>query len=324
VRLVLGVLMLTAVSVALTNLADDAPGAVEILSDGSWPWLAGAVAAEATCYLFIGVLLRLLLGGGLGRLLALRMGVLIYGLGSILPASPAPGMAIATVELRRRGATTSQLGLAMFWCLWFNIRAFLVLAAYTGASAAVRGRLPEGTGELVVIAVSLIAAGLALATALISSPVMAQRIGALAARVHWRGAEDSVRQVAHLHAEAMAMAGNRRRQALLGGIALATWVADAICLRLVLIAFGVHVSMGIILIAYVATNVAALVSIVPAGLGFAELTTAAILKHYGVSVDRAVAGTLAWRGVSLFLPAIVGLAVYGTFFVRRSAPADDA
>jgi len=318
VRLVIGLSALCLVTIGLASVAQDAPGALEVLSDASAPWLMGAIAAEAVCYLFIGMLLHGLLGPGLGRFVSVRAGLLIYGLGSVLPGSPAPGMALAGGELRRRGIAGSRLGLALFWCTWFNVRAFLVLAAWTAASAAVRGRTPEGTGLGVVVGVCLVAGVLALGTALVQSPAAAERLGRLAARLRWRGSRDAIRQLSgQLHVEAMTMVGGRRRQMLFGAAALGSWVGDAVCLRLALIALGIHVSMGIVLIAYVVTNLVALIPILPGGLGVVELTVAGVLNHYGVSIDRAVAGTLAWRAVSLFLPALAGLVMYGSFHWPR-------
>jgi uncharacterized membrane protein YbhN (UPF0104 family) len=55
-----------------------------------------------------------------------------------------------------------------------------------------------------------------------------------------------------------------------------------------------------------------LVPLMPAGLGLVELTVPAVLHHYGYPVEGVLAGTLAWRALALFLPALAGLVAYST------------
>lgn len=102
------------------------------------------------------------------------------------------------------------------------------------------------------------------------------------------------------------------------GQTLGSRLAAAVCLRFALISVGIHVSMGIVLIAYVVSILASTIPLLPGGLGLVEATIPGLLHHYGVSLDTAVAGTIAWRGVTLLLPGLVGLAGYAS--LRRQSP----
>ena len=117
------------------------------------------------------------------------------------------------------------------------------------------------------------------------------------------------------------MAGGRRNQVWLGTLALASGGGDAGCLRFALLSIGVHIGMGYIWIAYIASTLAGLVPILPGGLGLVEATVPGVLHYYGVPLDRAVAGTLLWRAISLLLPSVVGALAYGSLRIgsRRVA-----
>lgn len=293
----------------VASLSSQLDGVDDALQRASVPWIGAAILAEALCYVALGSMVRRLLGRetAAGQWLAQRLGLVIYGLGSILPGSPAPGLAMAARELKARGMTATRLAPALFWCTWFNVRGFLVLAALTGTTAALRGRAPSGTAGLVLGAVLFTLVGLSLTTALVTHPRAGERLGRLLERLDWRGAGRAAAvATARLHGEAIDLVGGRRNQIALGAVAFIAWVADAICLRFALIAVGLHVGMGYILIAYVATTLVAMIPILPGGLGLVEATVPGVLHYYGVPLDAAVAGTLLWRAVSLALPALAG------------------
>jgi uncharacterized membrane protein YbhN (UPF0104 family) len=54
------------------------------------------------------------------------------------------------------------------------------------------------------------------------------------------------------------------------------------------------------------------VPLLPGGLGAVEIAVPAVLHHFGVPLATALAGTLLWRGISLFLPALGGTLAYGS------------
>lgn len=308
-RLVATAAIIGGLTWAIVGIWSQLDGVDDALRRASVPWVVAAVAAEAACYLALGSMVRRLLGRDTrgDRWLAQRIGLVIYGLGSILPGSPAPGLAMAASELKGRGMTATRLAPALFWCTWFNIRGFLVLAALTGTTASLRGRVPSGTAGIVLGGVLFTFAGLSLTTALVTHPRAGRRAGRLVARLNWRGAgRTAVEATARMHEEAIELVGGRRNQIVLGAVAFVAWLADAVCLRFAMFSVGLHVGMGYILIAYVATALVSTVPILPGGLGLVEATVPGVLHYYGVPWDTAIAGTLLWRAISLALPAFAG------------------
>jgi len=167
-RATLAVLVIATLAAPVTRLRAEMSGVDDALGHASLPWLAGAGAAETVCYLALAGMIGRLLGHGpgLSRFVALRLSVVIYGLGSVLPGSPAPGLAMATAELRSRGVPVARFATAFFWCVWFNLRGFLVLAALTSTMVTLRGLVPSGSAGIVLGAALLVLAGLTLTTAL--------------------------------------------------------------------------------------------------------------------------------------------------------------
>jgi uncharacterized protein (TIRG00374 family) len=315
IRLAVGVVAGAIVAGLVSSLAEGIPDSLHALVTASVPWLVLAFAAEVLCYLFIGIELSRLLDrvGASGFLVPVRLGLVLYGLGTLLPGSPAPGWAMATSELKRRGMDTSTSSLALLLSGWFNVRAFLVLTALAAIAALFRGLVPANFFGLVIGATAFLVAGLMLTAEVVKHPAVGERAGALLERLNWRGSGAKQRQTTEqLHQTAMTVLRSREDSTVIGFAAFGSWIADLLCLRLALIATGVHASMSVILIAYVISMLVSLVPLMPAGLGLVELTVPAVLHHYGYPVEGVLAGTLAWRALALFLPALAGLVAYST------------
>jgi uncharacterized protein (TIRG00374 family) len=88
---------------------------------------------------------------------------------------------------------------------------------------------------------------------------------------------------------------------------------DYFALLACLAAVGSEPDPGLVLLAYSAAAVLALIPLTPGGLGFVEAGLAATLVLAGVSGADAVLATLAYRLVSFWLPLPVGLAAYFAF-----------
>jgi len=80
-----------------------------------------------------------------------------------------------------------------------------------------------------------------------------------------------------------------------------------LCLWCALVAAGAHVGFHVVLLTYVAAVAASWVPFLPGGIGVVDAAVPAVLHAFGVPVAAALAGTLVWRGLSLFLPASAGV-----------------
>ena len=111
--------------------------------------------------------------------------------------------------------------------------------------------------------------------------------------------------------------GQRWREAILliGGRIGFDYFALLCALR----ATGARPNASLVLLAYAATAVIALVPLTPGGLGIVEASLSGLLVLAGVSSARAIIATLAYRLVTYWLPIFAGAGVY-VFFRRRFGP----
>jgi uncharacterized protein (TIRG00374 family) len=99
--------------------------------------------------------------------------------------------------------------------------------------------------------------------------------------------------------------GTRWWQALLAG--LGNWLFDYLALLAALAAVGSTPRPTLVLLAYVASMVLAMIPLTPGGLGFVEAGLTATLTLAGVSAADAVLATLTYRLVAYWLPLPAGL-----------------
>lgn len=320
------IFLVIAVSVVI-SLAGGIAESSGAFAHASMPWIGAAVAAEVFCYLCIAVQLGRLLrtSSRIGRTVPFKLGLVLYGLGSVMPGSPAPGLAMATVELRRRGMDAARMSAALLWNSWFNVRAFLILGVFTGLIGLLRGRIPTKVQDIVVVAVIAVTAGLITSSILVMRASIiewfAMRVGRLRLGRFRPFPANASEAAIRWHVAAMDSLGTPRDRAVISLAALASWVGDAICLRYALIAVGIHVHVGVLLLAYVASMIVSQIPWLPGGVGLVEATVPAVLHHYHVPLDAALAGTLVWRGIALVLPALAGIGAIALLRSEKVGPA---
>ena len=94
-------------------------------------------------------------------------------------------------------------------------------------------------------------------------------------------------------------------------------------LALVLLALDVRVSAAVLVFAYTTGKAAGVLSIVPAGLGIVEGSTAGVLTSLGVPYETALAAVLLHRGAYHLVPALVAIALAGPLLrAATAAPTD--
>jgi uncharacterized protein (TIRG00374 family) len=104
--------------------------------------------------------------------------------------------------------------------------------------------------------------------------------------------------------EIRAALGERWWQALL--FALGNWLFDYLALLAAITATGSHPRPTLVLLAYSASMVLAMIPITPGGLGFVEAGLTGLLALAGVAAADAVIAVLAYRLVSFWLPLPLG------------------
>jgi hypothetical protein len=99
---------------------------------------------------------------------------------------------------------------------------------------------------------------------------------------------------------------------------------DYLALVCCLAAVGARPDPSLVLLAYVAGALLALIPVTPGGLGFVEAGLTGMLALAGVSAEQALVGTLAYRLVSFWLPLPVGGIAYLLFRHRYGAGGDSS
>ncbi|HSL10217.1 MAG TPA: lysylphosphatidylglycerol synthase transmembrane domain-containing protein [Actinomycetota bacterium] len=105
--------------------------------------------------------------------------------------------------------------------------------------------------------------------------------------------------------------GQRWRQAV--AAAVGNRLLDYASLLIALTAVGAAPRASLVLLAYVAATVLAMIPITPGGLGFVEAGLAAMLRLAGVPAPESVLATLAYRLVTYWLPLPAGAVAYWVF-----------
>jgi uncharacterized protein (TIRG00374 family) len=316
--LVIAGLLVYAVVVASGGIRD----AFHQLRHATRVWLIPGLVLEICSYALAGWLLRMLRGDHvLSWLTTARVALVMWGLGSLLPASPAEGMALSVSELGRRGVGRQHALTMLLVAGWFQFWALVFTAAGASAFVAAIGHPdPDDATSLVIIA-----AVLTVIAVTVVSVTRRPITGKLVAEAMWRlphrrkRTRDEMRAVGvDEHARVVRLLGRPLHRV---GIALAAtgwWITDAGCLWIALHAAHAHVGFSLVILAYVAGTVASWVPLLPGGLGAVEIAVPAVLHHFGVPLTTAVAGTLLWRGISLFVPALGGAFAYASLRAERA------
>jgi uncharacterized protein (TIRG00374 family) len=316
--LVVAGLLVYAVVVASGGMRD----AVHELRHASAVWLVPALALEISAYAAAGWLLWLLRGDNdpLGWGTTARVALVMWGLGSLLPASPTEGIALSVSELGRRGVSRQGAITMLLVAGWCQFWALVLTAAVASAVVDAAGHPdPDDATRLLVVAAVLLVVTV-IVVAIVRRPVISKLVAdAMWLLPHRRKMTRAEMRAAGIgeHARLMALFGRRTHRIAIAAASTGWWLADAGGLWLALHAVHADADFGLVVLAYVAGTVASWVPLLPGGLGAVEIAVPAVLHHFGVPLSVALAGTLLWRGVSLFLPAAAGALAYGSLRAVR-------
>jgi Mg2+-importing ATPase len=205
---------------------------------------------------------------------------------------------------------------------WFEFWALVLTAAVASALVDALGHPDPGDAtRLVVIAVVLTLFAITVVS-IARRPITGKLVADAIWRLphHRKMTRDELRAVgADEHARIVRLLGRPRHRVWMTIASTGWWLTDAGCLWVALHAVHADADFSLVILAYVAGTVASWVPLLPGGLGAVEIAVPAVLHHFGVPLTIALAGTLLWRGLSLFLPALGGALAYGSLRAERSA-----
>jgi len=290
--------------------------AVGSLAETRFGWAAVGVACEAASFLLLGLLVHRLLGAeaGVSRRATVGVGLVLTGLGNVLPGAPAEGLALASGELHRRGVHTRRVRLALAFSEWYTTRAAFALVAINAVviAAIVQFRVGAGLARLGFFGLAGVGVlgVLALTAWLASRRETAEWIAVTLGRLRfWKPAppRDVLRAAgAAWWSDAQEVLGNRRNRMAVVLVAAASIACDALCFGFALWAVGVHPHPGELLLVYGAAMIASLVPLLPDGLGTVETVVPLLLHHGGTPLAVGLAAVLVYRAIATVLPAAAG------------------
>lgn len=312
-----GFLAFGGVYAAVVN-AGGVADAVDAFDRANGRLLALAGAAQLVNYLLLGLLLRRLVASTSAvctPLTAVRMAFVLNGLGNVMPAAPAEGIALTRLEMLRRNVEPRRATLALSFVKWYTTRAlFAVFALDALVIVAISEvRYPSTFPDRATLAVLAGATVVVLGTTawLVQRRATSEFVSYASRRaLFWRpqAPTEQLRAAgAQWHADARELLGGRRRRMFVGAVAVLACIADVECFRFALRSMDIHLQPWWFVLTYVVAQMATLIPFLPAGIGAVETLVPALLRGAHVPGAVALAGVFAYRLVATIAPAVLGV-----------------
>lgn len=234
---------------------------------------------------------------------------------SVLSVGGAGGLALGAWILRRGGVSGGHIARRTV--------AFFLLTSLVNVSCLALGGLGLLTGVFpsdVSLALSLIplAAGVG---AILVALAAGRLAGAVAHRSRWRRVGIAFRHLSDGVSEAVMLLRTRQPELLIGTAGY--MLLDVAVLAAGFAAFGSDVpSFGVLLVAYIVGQLGGLIPI-PGGIGGVDGGLIGALVLYGVNATDAAVAVIAYRGVLLAVPALLGFPALAILRRRLSAETHD-
>ncbi|MGZ4168442.1 MAG: lysylphosphatidylglycerol synthase transmembrane domain-containing protein [Solirubrobacteraceae bacterium] len=303
-----------------------APKLISVLA--SWPqlktlkpgWFALAIGFEAMSYVSLWSMQRVALHAT--SWFAVGTAQLASGaIGSVVPGGAATAGAVAYKMLTRAGIRSADVasGLA---AATVGTTAVLLAMPLLALPAIIGGLVaPDGLIETAYVGIAGFVAVAVLAAAAFGwdAPLRIAGRGArwVVQRVRRDAAADLPERLVAQRDRMKETFGRRWHVALPGAVGKVGF--DYLALVCCLAAVGARPHPSLVLLAYIAGGLLALIPITPGGLGFVEAGLTGMLTAAGVGAQEALVATLAYRLVSFWLPLPAG-AIAHLMFRHRYGP----
>ena len=295
---VLVVVAIVAVVVALVVLLPGLASLRDRFEGGDPWWIAFAVVLQVlSCASYV-IAFRTVFCQKMSWLTSTEIGLADLPANSVLSVGGAGGLALGAWILRRGGVSTGHIARRTV--------AFFLLTSLVNVSCLALGGLGLLTGVLpgdvsTVLCLIPIAMGLgAIALALAAGPLTAR----LAGRSRWPRLAKGLFTLSEGVGEALFLLKDRQPQLLIGTAGY--MLLDVAVLAAGFAAFGSDVPpFGVLLVAYILGQLGGLIPL-PGGIGGVDGGLIGVLVLYGVDAADAAVAVIAYRGVLLAVPALLG------------------
>jgi len=307
--IVVGLLLATGVILLLAKASGFAK-LVDRLAEANAAWLVAAAGVQVCSIV--------------GYVLAFRATVAMQPAGRAVGFGPSGRIVLASLGATRLLAAAGAGGLAInYWALrqlavdardavirvlTLNTLLYAVFGLAGFVAAAIMLATGDAPAAVAIPWIAVVGAAVVAARFVSSSP----RAERLAADPKPRpGASRLSTTVRRAFATAVAgvvrtrgvLAAPGRHRALVGGCVV-YWAADIACLGMGLAAFGVDVSIGVVVLGYLTGYVANVLPLPTGGVGGVDAAMTFALNALGMPLEEALAGVIAYRFIGFWLPTI--------------------
>ena len=290
------------------------------LSEGEWQWVGIAALLQALYYVvFTGIyqsaFYTVEVDSHVSELLPVTFASIFLNVAA--PSGGASGAALFVDDAIRRGQSGARATVGTLLMLVADFTSFtLVLAAGMAYLFLVHDlRTYEITAAIVLLAVTLGLAALlgfglwvpeVLRGLLSWSQRMANWLGAMVKRPDLLPGNWAEENFEEFTEAALAIAAHPERLGRTLAVALAAHFVDLISLAALFRAFHQPVSLGVLVAGYAMGVLFWIVSITPQGIGVVEGTMTLVFTSLGVPAESAAVIALSFRGLTFWLPLLVG------------------
>jgi uncharacterized membrane protein YbhN (UPF0104 family) len=297
-----------------------APGLGDVrdrLSGAQWTWIAVAVAFEGLSCVSYVLLFRSVFCRRMSWRTSWQIGWAELGVGSLVPASGAGGLALGAWILHRRGMAAERIARRSVAFFLIKSSVNFVAVALLGTAMAV-GLLGPDRSLL------LTALPAAMSVTLIAVVLCLPRLGRPSESALGPDVPQMRRAVARARLavvdgtrEAIGIVGTRDPAVIAGAIGY--WAWDNAVLWATFQAVGVDVPLTVVLMGYLIGQLGGLLPL-PGGVGGIDGGLIGALVVYGAPAGAATAAVLAYRLILFWLPLVGGAIAFAG--LRRALSAD--
>jgi phosphatidylglycerol lysyltransferase len=298
----------------------------ETLASGQWQWILAAAALQVIYYLvFTGLYRAAFYTVGVESrfrdLVPVTLGSLFVNV--ITPSGGAAGAALFVDDAAQRGQSPARAAAGTVLALAADLIAF-ALALFAGIAYLFARHDLRSFEVVAAILLTMLIASLSgsLLLGLWRPRLLGRLLGfvqrAVSGFYGWfrrpppLASDWAARNTREFADAAEAIRLHPRRLALTMGIALAGHALDIVTLHVLFIAFGHPVAFGPLVAGYAMGILFWIISPTPQGIGVVEGVMALVYTSLGVRAETATVVSLAFRGLTFWLPLVLGF-----FLLRR-------
>lgn len=323
IRLVVLAASLVFVVVVAWKAWPEVVGAFDVLQTIAVPLLLLAFALQVGAVLTLPQVYRASLesvGYPVSYAQGLQVSMGAFTLSRVLPGGGAAGAVWAARRVQRFGVPWATAGTAVVLEGVLAMATLGVIVVLGTVAALFRGRVNAGSVGVAAVVAALFAGACWLAFALLRSGAAREKAFGFAARVIPPAKARLALWHTALSDLAETLPSARDLRSVIGWSA-ANWLLEIAGLWIVFLGLGARMEVGVLVVGYGVANLVTALPHTPGGLGLVEAGMTGAYVALGTETSVALAGVLAYRLISFWLPVLFGVPQYLRAPVNRAGRA---